>query len=185
MNYETLKYVILRKYHSFRNHKEKLIELDNERYRKNGIEFGENSRSFTTILSPEPYLLKFGNNVTISTDVTFITHDNSASKILENASDVFGKIFVDDNSFIGNRAIIMPGVTLGKNTIIGAGSVVTKSFPQGNVVIAGNPAKMISTVEEYASKISEKAVMTHGLSQTDKKKLILNMSSDQLINKKG
>jgi acetyltransferase-like isoleucine patch superfamily enzyme len=41
------------------------------------------------------------------------------------------------------NAMILPGVHLGDNTIVGAGSVVTKSFPEGNVVIAGNPAKII------------------------------------------
>ena len=45
------------------------------------------------------------------------------------------------------NAVILPGVTLGDHTIVGAGSIVTKSFPEGYVVIAGNPAKIIRTLE--------------------------------------
>lgn len=45
--------------------------------------------------------------------------------------------------WIGMAAIILPGVELGDFTVVGAGSVVTKSFPQGYVVIAGNPASVI------------------------------------------
>jgi acetyltransferase-like isoleucine patch superfamily enzyme len=45
------------------------------------------------------------------------------------------------------NAVILPGVTLGDHTIVGAGSVVTKSFENGNCVIAGNPAKIIKNLE--------------------------------------
>jgi acetyltransferase-like isoleucine patch superfamily enzyme len=41
------------------------------------------------------------------------------------------------------NAVILPGVTLGDHTIVGAGSVVTHSFPEGHCTIAGNPAKKI------------------------------------------
>ena len=46
------------------------------------------------------------------------------------------------------NAVILPGVTLGDFTVVGAGSVVTKSFPEGYCVIAGNPAKQIKTLEK-------------------------------------
>ncbi len=49
---------------------------------------------------------------------------------------------IGKNVFIGEKALILPGVTIGDNCIIGAGSVVTKSFCS-NVMIAGNPAKII------------------------------------------
>lgn len=53
-------------------------------------------------------------------------------------------VVIGKKCWIGMNAIILPGVKLGDNTIVGAGSVVTKSFPDGNLVIAGNPAKIIS-----------------------------------------
>jgi len=58
----------------------------------------------------------------------------------------YGKpVTIGNNCWIGGHAVINPGVTLGDNVVVGAGSVVTKSFGS-NVVIAGNPAKVIKTI---------------------------------------
>ena len=46
------------------------------------------------------------------------------------------------------NAVLLPGTTLGDHTVVGAGAVVTKSFPDGYVVIAGNPAKVIRTLNK-------------------------------------
>jgi acetyltransferase-like isoleucine patch superfamily enzyme len=51
-------------------------------------------------------------------------------------------VIIGDHCWIGMNAMILPGVTLGDHTVVGAGSIVTKSFP-GNCVIVGNPAKVI------------------------------------------
>jgi acetyltransferase-like isoleucine patch superfamily enzyme len=58
---------------------------------------------------------------------------------------------IGSRSWIGANAIILPGVELGPETIVGAGSIVTESFPQGRVVIAGNPARIIRTLEDTKS----------------------------------
>lgn len=55
-------------------------------------------------------------------------------------------VIIGNKCWIGMNSIILPGVTLGEHTIVGAGSVVTKSFPNGNCVIAGNPAKIVKLV---------------------------------------
>jgi len=142
-------------------------------YRKKGITLGDNCAIFSAIVTPEPYLLFIGDNVTIAPGVRLITHDNSVSKVLPNVTDVFGKIIIGNNCFIGAGSIILLGVSLGDNSIVAAGSVVTKSFPS-NVVVGGNPAKIISTVEDYKSRVYKYSISTKGLSKEEKKNLILN-----------
>lgn len=58
---------------------------------------------------------------------------------------------IHDNVFIGARSIILPGVEIGENSIIGAGSVIVKDVPD-NVVVAGNPAQILCSAEEYIEK---------------------------------
>ncbi|MGE4346639.1 MAG: acyltransferase [Flavobacteriaceae bacterium] len=61
-------------------------------------------------------------------------------------------IRIGDYCWIGMNTTIMSGVELGVNTIVGAGSVVTKSFPEGHCVIAGNPAKVIKHLDKERFK---------------------------------
>lgn len=58
--------------------------------------------------------------------------------------DKLRSISIEDDVWIGARAIILPGVTIAKGSIVGAGSVVTKSFPPYSV-IAGNPARIVKS----------------------------------------
>lgn len=65
----------------------------------------------------------------------------------ENKSPTFFRTFakpvkIEDNAWIGGGVVILPGVTIGKNSVIGAGSVVTKSIP-ADCVAVGNPCKVI------------------------------------------
>ena len=142
-------------------------------YKKKGMVIGNNCKIYSGIATPESYLIKLGNNITIATGVKFITHDNSISKIYSEFSDIFGKIEIGDNCFIGAYSIIMPGVVLGKNTIVAAGSVVTKSF-LGDEVIGGVPAKKICSIDNYKSRIKQYGMNVIGLSEQEKKELVLN-----------
>ena len=101
-------------------------------------------------------LISIGKNSTISADVIFLTHDYSISKGLkmigEEKSGRFLKpISVGDNCFIGMRSMLLPGTVIGNNVIVGAGSIVKGKFSDG-VVIAGNPAKVICSTQEWAEK---------------------------------
>ena len=62
--------------------------------------------------------------------------------------DVLGKVLIADWVYIGTNCLIMPGVTIGDGALIATDSVVKKSVPSG-VVVGGNPARIISTIEEY------------------------------------
>lgn len=55
-------------------------------------------------------------------------------------------VVLGEKCWIGMNSMILPGVTLGAHTIVGAGAVVTKSFPDGYCVVAGNPAKVLRTI---------------------------------------
>lgn len=95
------------------------------------------------------WLIEIGNKVTIAPFVYILAHDASIKKAL-NYSKI-GKVILKDNCFIGARAMIMPGVTIGENSIVAAGSVVVKSIP-ANTVFGGNPAKYILDVSDLIIK---------------------------------
>jgi len=103
----------------------------------------------------EPYLISIGRNVRFSSRVVMITHDGGIQVFQtlnpERYQKVrkFGRIDIRDNCVIGWGVIILPGVTIGPDCVIAAGSVVTRSIPPG-VVAAGNPAKPVMTVQQYA-----------------------------------
>ena len=156
------------------------IEYIYNYYRKQGIKIGVNCRIYSELKSPEPYLISIGNNVTIAPGVNFICHDNSVCKLSPQYTDIFGCITIGDNCFIGANSLILPGIDIGNNTIIAAGSIVTKSFGEG-LVIGGNPAKIITDINTYKNKIEKYALSTNGLSYSEKKRLLLN--TNKLIKK--
>ena len=86
-----------------------------------------------------------GNYVRIASNVGIISgnHDLYNHNTHNNAP-----VYIDDYSWIGMGAIILPGVKLGPRTIVAAGAVVTKSFPEGFCVIGGNPAKLIKQLDK-------------------------------------
>jgi len=83
-------------------------------------------------------LIKIGNNVKIGAGVKIGDNDDH-DDILDTKQ---APVIIEDDVFIGMNSIVLKGVTIEKGTIIGAGSVVTKSIPAG-VVAAGNPCKVI------------------------------------------
>lgn len=137
----------------------------------NGVDIGKNVN-----FGSEPYLIEIADNVRISANVNFITHDGGLwtlrkMKLLENA-DFFGKIIVEENVNIGMNATIMPGVKIGKNSIIGFGAIVTKNV-EPNTVVAGIPAKKIETIQEYYEKKKNKCDFTKNMKYKDKKEYLL------------
>ena len=120
------------------------------------------------------YLISIGDNCTICPNVKLIAHDASTKRILGYTK--IGKIEIRDNCFIGDSAIILPGVTIGPNSIVGAGSVVTEDVPP-NTVVAGNPAKIICSLEEYVNKVEQ---MKKGKKVFGKEYLIDNLNQEKL-----
>lgn len=116
---------------------------------------GDNFFFQPRVIPDEPKLISFGNNVSVASGVTFVTHD-VIDKVLNKMDYNFtfyyncAPIKVGNNVFIGCNVTILPNIKIGNNVIIAAGSIVTKDIPD-NSVVGGNPAKIISTFEEYVN----------------------------------
>jgi len=124
------------------------------------VEHGSNVRLTGKVdFGSEPFLIRLGSDITIADGVRFLTHDGGVRVFRKRdpGIHVYAPITVGNSVFIGVNAIIMPGVNVGSNSVIGAGSVVTKDVPSGEVW-AGVPARRLKTTEEYRATSRSKAI---------------------------
>ena len=105
--------------------------------------FGIYYQAFATI--------RIGKGTYIGPNVGLITQNHNLTNPDERGEAL--PIELGCKCWVGMNSVILPGVMLGDHTVVGAGSVVTKSFPEGNVVIAGNPAKVLKQIEKQALEI--------------------------------
>lgn len=101
----------------------------------------------------EPFLITLGDNVYISVGAQFVCHDGSTLPFRRLIPDLelADRISVGNNVFIGMGALIMMGVRIGNDCVVGARSVVTKDVPDGQIV-AGVPARVVTTTAEFLTK---------------------------------
>ncbi len=92
--------------------------------------------------------VRIGRHVMIGPGVQIYTaaHPVQAQARIQ-GSEVAKPIFISDNVWIGGAAVLLPGVSIGRNAVVGAGAVVTRSVPS-NTVVAGNPARVIREIEQ-------------------------------------
>jgi acetyltransferase-like isoleucine patch superfamily enzyme len=149
-------------------------------FRAHGLRIGEGCRIFSKnpheTFGSEPYLIRIGDHVTITGGVKFITHDGGTwvFRLEDPDFDVFGPIEVKDNVFIGIGTIVMPGVTIGENSVIGSHSVVSRDIPP-NSVAAGVPAKVIMSLEEYRAKKLTQRTVVRGLGPVERKAALMKL----------
>lgn len=103
-----------------------------------------------------PQFVRIGDNFISAPGSVILAHD--ASLLWHTGSYRIEETVIGDNVFLGANAVILPGVTVGDGAIIGAGSVVTKDVPPATVV-AGNPARILSTVDEYIARCRDRGVL--------------------------
>lgn len=150
---ELLKNIRLKIIYGYRGKSEWYVE----HIRKSGAKIGENVTIFdpdTCIDITRPWLLEMGNNVKITRGVTILTHGFDWSVLNGKYGDICGaagKVTIGNNVFIGMQSTILKGVTIGDNVIIGANSLINKDIPS-NSVVAGNPAKVICSLDDYHKK---------------------------------
>ena len=132
--------------------------------RKKGIEIGENvvfrDRKTTRIDCTRPALVTIGNNVDINHNFQILTHD-WGSRVLRGKYHDFinssGEVRIGNNIYFGTDVIILKGVTIGDNCIIGAGSIVNRSIP-ANSVATGNPCRVVCSLEDYYERRKQRGL---------------------------
>lgn len=144
---------------------------------KLGCKVGKGTRFVGGVpyLGTEPFLIEIGEDCLLTDNLHFHTHDGSV-KVLNSMGyfngermDKMGRIKIGNNCFIGSGTRIMGGVKIGNNCIIGAASVVTKDVPDGYVV-AGIPAKIICSIDEFYKKTLDKGMLFPTVSMSKEKK---------------
>lgn len=125
---------------------------------KKGLKIGQNVHLGPEVIIDPSYcfLITIGDNVTIAPRVHLLAHDASMGVHLKRAK--MGEVKILNDTFIGAGTIILPGVTVGPNAVVGAGSVVTRDVPPGTVAI-GNPAKVVFTLADFLQKHEENAIV--------------------------
>lgn len=143
----------------------KLTSKDFVEYlREHDVAVGEGTHFFdwknTIVDIQRPWLLEIGEYCKITSGVTILAHDYSRSVLRRVYGEILEggvKTVIGNNVFLGINTIVLPGTNIGDNSIIGAGSVCRGIYPP-NCVIAGNPAKVICTLDDYYRKRKEKYV---------------------------
>ena len=117
-----------------------------EEQRSKGSKIGENTRIYGTLDGVNPHLITVGSHCVVGVSAALLTHCPIRGPM---------PVSIGDHVWIGFNGLVLPGVEIGSVSIVGAGSVVTKSFPPRSI-IAGNPARRLRalTEEEATSLMS-------------------------------
>ncbi len=102
--------------------------------------------------------LRVGNDVFIGPNVSF---GNDLYPRSKKPPEKFIKTVIEDGASIGSGAVILPGLTIGRNSILGAGAMVTRSVPP-NAIVAGNPARIMGYVDAKKPTIEEHRTQAKG-----------------------
>lgn len=126
--------------------------------RNTGVKIGSRTTIFdprTTIIDEtRPWMISIGDDVQITSGVTILTHGFDRSVLKGVYGEVLGssgKVSIGNNVFIGMKSTVLKGVSIGNNVIIGANLLVNRDIPD-NCVAAGNPCRVIMSLDEYYKK---------------------------------
>jgi maltose O-acetyltransferase len=130
------------------------IERRWEMLRRQGMYIGQgvNLPASTAIDTSHCFLIHIGDWCGFGEDCMILAHDGQFDEFLD--AGRIGRVVIHPHSHIGVRTVILAGVEIGPRTLVGAGSVVTRSLPP-DTVCAGNPAKVICSLDEYLERHRE------------------------------
>lgn len=112
------------------------------------IEIGENFYSNYNLIILDCAPVKIGDNVLIGPNVSIYTARHPIHYEIRNQEYEYAfPVIIGDNVWIGGNVVINPGVSIGENSVIGSGSVVTKDIPN-NVIAIGNPCKVLRVITD-------------------------------------
>lgn len=154
--------------------KEEIVALEKELFGKTGesiyinpplyvdygrhVEIGNNFYANMDCIFLDVNKITIGDNVMMGPRVSLYTAGHPTDAEIRIKELEFGlPIVIKDNVWIGGNSTILPGVTVGKNAIVAAGSIVTKDVPN-DTIVGGNPAKVIREIGEKDKKKWEKAM---------------------------
>lgn len=148
-----------------------------------GVQLGENVHFYGMkpgMFSTEPWLITIGDNTHITSGCQFITHDGGTLILRkhEPSLEITAPIKIGKNVYIGMNSMILPGVSIGDNVIVGAGSVVTKNL-EPDAVYAGVPARRVKTLSEYLASAKVRSLRLGHLSGREKERAIRNHFSSK------
>ncbi|MGI8624705.1 MAG: acyltransferase [Solirubrobacteraceae bacterium] len=142
-------------------------------WRTQGATIGEGCRLIGCNFGSEPYLVTLGDRVS-ATDASFVTHDGGVWVFRAEwpDADVVAPITVGSNVFLGTGVLVLPGVTIGDDVVVGAMSVVTRDVGSGTVA-AGVPARPLRGLDEYRAALEPLTVPTAHLDRRAKREWLL------------
>nr|WP_270296834.1 acyltransferase [Eggerthella sinensis] len=143
--------------------------------RRIGVNAGNDLHIYGEVTwSTEPWLITLGDNVHITNGVKFLTHDGGTLLFRNLVPDleITKPITLGDNVYLGNNAILLPGVTVGSNVVIGAGAIVSKDIPDNSVAV-GVPAKVIKSTDEYLEKLKAESLHIGNLRGQEKDRALM------------
>jgi maltose O-acetyltransferase len=119
--------------------------------KRKGLVVGKNfnMQGGVSIDSSHCWHICIGDNVTLAPNVVILAHDASTKMFINHTK--IGKIILGNRVFIGACSIILPGVKIGNDVVVAAGSVVNRDIPNG-VVVAGNPAKIVGKITDFINR---------------------------------
>ncbi|HYN95251.1 MAG TPA: acyltransferase [Pilimelia sp.] len=166
------------------------IAMDPVRYaRRIGVTVGEGCRLIgidRMTFGSEPYLVSLGNVVGVTAGVRFVTHDGSVGLFRHKypGMEVLGRIVVHDRVFIGMGTLLLPGVEIGPDVVLAAGSVVSRTIPPGTVA-AGTPARPIRSMDDHESALLRRAVFVKDSPPAERRRVHLESTARASAARRG